>query len=175
MQSSARKTLQLVNSNVQEEQGYPLSQVPTKYFHQLLLATNLGNTPAFPINAAEVSESRFTEGVRGTSHFFPVRFAVERNTTQEPRRAFETTLGDAVSCARRRRFDSDRVSHSCSPLLPALLLEGNSDSRGTAAPATGLGRETEPTPNLKKKKNPLLLDPVALSVPKLIEPEPNYC
>lgn len=106
----------------------------------------------FPINAAKFSKCHFPK-VWGTSHCFPLWFTVGGNTTQEPGQSFEIKLEDALSCAqkhRERRFDSDHVSHSWSPALPLLLMEGNYSSHGTgpAAQAGGWGTKAKPTPSL---------------------------
>lgn len=100
----------------------------------------------FPIKAAEFSKCHFPK-VWGTSHCFPLRFTVGGNTTQEPGQGFEIKLEDALSSVqkhRERRFDSDHVSHSWSPALPLLLMEGNYSSHGTgpAAQAGGWGSKT---------------------------------
>jgi len=106
----------------------------------------------FPINAAEFSKCHFPK-VWGTSHCFPLRFTVGGNTTQEPGQGFEIKWEDALSCVQEqpgKRFDSDHVSHSWSPVLPLLLMEGNYNSHGAgpAAQAGGWGSKAEPTPCL---------------------------
>lgn len=127
----------------------PFLRSPRNNFHQLLSATNLGNTTGFPINAAEVSECPFYRSGRRHLPLLPCAVCSRREHHPRTLPGLWNESGRCCSCARRSgaagtRFDSARLSHCCSPSC-----SGKESLTAVAQlhRPQGRGGETEPTPN----------------------------
>lgn len=138
---------------------------PFSCAHEMLLLVMIShyvNAQGVPINAAEVSKCHFTE-VRGTSHFFPRRFTVGSNTTQQPSQDFEIKLEDAVNSRQEKPREKVWLSPCESQLVSdsPLATHGRKLWQPSCTGQRGGGLKLSPHQGFF---NPLSLDPVSFCI-----------